>query len=104
VIRAGKRKSGKTRKGNPWLRCLLVQAAHSASHQKNCYLAAQYARLAHRRGSKRAAVAVGHSILVIIYHMLHDGTTYQERGDTFFEEQARQNYEKRLVRQLTNLG
>jgi len=101
---AGKRKSGKTRKGNPWLRCLLVQAAHSASRQKNSYLAAQYGRLKHRRGSKRAAVAVAHSILVIIYHMLRDGTTYQERGDTFFEEQERQNYEKRLVRQLTNLG
>jgi transposase len=69
---AGKRKSGKTRKGNPWLRCLLVQAAHSASHQKNCYLAEQYRRLAHRRGSKRAAVAVAHSILVIIYHMLRN--------------------------------
>jgi transposase len=101
---AGKRKSGKTRKGNPWLRCVLVQAAHSASHQKNCYLASQYHRLAHRRGSKRAAVAVAHSILVIIFHMLRDHTTYQERGDTFFEEQERQNYEKRLVRQLTNLG
>jgi transposase len=101
---AGKHKSGKTRKGDPWLKCLLVQAAHSASHQKNCYLAAQYARLAHRRGSKRAAVAVAHSILVIIYHMLRDGTTYQERGESFFEEQERQNYEKRLVRQLTNLG
>jgi len=101
---AGKRKSGKTRKGNPWLRCLLVQAAHSASHQKNGYLAAQYRRLAYRRGTKRAAVAVAHSILVIIYHMLRDHTIYQERGETFFEEQERQNYEKRLVRQLTNLG
>lgn len=101
---AGKRKNGKTRKGNPWLKCLLVQAAHSASHQKNCYLAAQYSRLAHRRGSKRAAVAVAHSILVIIYHMLCDGTTYQERGEAFFEEQERQNYEKRLVRQLTKMG
>lgn len=101
---AGKRKSGKTRKGNPWLRCLLVQAAHSASHQKNGYLSEQYRRLAHRRGSKRAAVAVAHSILVIIYHMLRNHTTYQERGETSFEEQERQNYEKRLVRQLTNLG
>ena len=67
---AGKRLSGKTRKGNPWLRCLLVQATHSASHQKQCYLAEQYRRIAKRRGSKRAAVAVAHSILVIIYHLL----------------------------------
>src|SRR6266851_5554667 len=74
---AGKRLSGKTRKGNPWLRCLLVQAAHSASHQKQCYLAEQYRRLAKRRGAKRAAVAVAHSILVIIYHLLSNQTTYQ---------------------------
>jgi transposase len=101
---AGKRLSGKTRKGNPWLRCLLVQAAHSASHQKRCYLAEQYRRLAKRRGSKRAAVAVAHSILVIIYHLLSNRTTYQEKGETFFEEQERQGAEKRLVRQLSRLG
>ncbi len=53
---AGKRLSGKTRKGNPWLRCLLVQAAHSASHQKRSYLAEQYRRIAKRRGAKRAAI------------------------------------------------
>jgi hypothetical protein len=101
---AGKRGSGKTRKGNPWLRCLLVQAAHSASRQKKCYLAEQYRRIAKRRGSKRAAVAVAHSILVIIYHLLSNQTTYQEKGETFFEEQERQGAQKRLVRQLTRLG
>jgi transposase len=76
---AGKRLSGKTRKGNPWLRCLLVQAAHSASHQKQCYLAEQYRRIAKRRGAKRAAIAVAHSILVMIYHLLRNQTTYQEK-------------------------
>jgi len=101
---AGKRLSGKTSKGNPWLRCLLVQAAHSASHQKNCYLAEQYRRIAKRRGSKRAAIAVAHSILVMIYYLLRNQTTYQEKGETFFEEQERQGAEKRLVRQLTRLG
>jgi transposase len=101
---AGKRRSGKTRKGNAWLRCLLVQVAHSASHQKNCYLAEQYRRIAKRRGAKRAAIAVAHSILVIIYHLLSHGTTYQEKGETFFEEQERQGAEKRLVRQLSRLG
>jgi transposase len=101
---AGKRLSGKTRKGNPWLRCLLVQAAHSASHQKQCYLAEQYRRIAKRRGAKRAAIAVAHSILVIIYHLLSHQTTYQEKGETFFEEQERQGAEKRLVRQLSRLG
>lgn len=101
---AGKRLSGKTRKGNPWLRCLLVQAAHSASHQKQCYLAEQYRRIAKRRGAKRAAIAVAHSILVMIYHLLSNQTTYQEKGETFFEEQERQGAEKRLVRQLSRLG
>jgi len=101
---AGKRLSGKTRKGNPWLRCLLVQAAHSASHQKQCYLAEQYRRIAKRRGAKRAAIAVAHSILVMIYHLLRNQTTYQEKGETFLEEQERQGAEKRLVRQLSRLG
>ncbi len=101
---AGKRLSGKTRKGNPWLRCLLVQAAHSASHQKHCYLAEQYRRIKARRGAKRAAIAVAHSILVISYHLLRDQTTYQEKGETFFEERDRQGAEKRLVRQLSRLG
>jgi transposase len=101
---AGKRLSGKTRKGNPWLRCLLVQAAHSASHQKHCYLAEQYRRIAKRRGAKRAAVAVAHSILVIIYHLLMNQTTYQEKGEIFFEERDRQGEERRLVRQLSRLG
>src|SRR5437667_8150750 len=81
-----------------------VQAAHSASHQKHCYLAEQYRRIAKRRGSKRAAVAVAHSILVIIYHLLRNHTTYQEKGETFFEEQERQGAEKRLFRQLSRLG
>jgi transposase len=101
---AGQRLSGKTRQGNAWLRCLLVQAAHSASHKKQCYLAEQYRRIAKRRGSKRAAVAVAHSILVIIYHLLRNRSTYQEKGEIFFEEQERQGAEKRLVRQLSRLG
>jgi len=101
---AGKRLSGKTRTGNPWLRCLLVQAAHAASHQKHCYLAEQYRRIAKRRGAKRAAVAVAHSILVIIYHLLSNQTTSQEKGETFFEERDREGREKRLVRQLSSLG
>jgi hypothetical protein len=63
-----------------------------------------YRRLAKRRGSKRAAVAVAHSILVIIYYLLSNQTTYQEKGETFFEEQERQGAEKRLVRQLSRLG
>lgn len=101
---AGKRLSGKTRKGNPWLRRLLIQVAHAAARRKQGYLAAQYRRIASRRGVKRAAMAVAHSILTIIYHVLSNRTPYQERGETFFDEQERQATEKRLVRQLTRLG
>jgi transposase len=101
---AGKRLSGKTRKGNPWLRRVLIQVAHAASRQKNSYLAAQYRRIAARRGTKRAAMAVAHSILVIIYHLLSEGTSYQERGEAFFEERDRETTERRLVNQLTRLG
>ncbi len=65
---------GKTRKGNTWLRKLLVEAAHAAAHTKNTYLSAQYRRVASRRGKKKAMIAVGHSIFVIIYHILSDQT------------------------------
>ena len=95
---------GKRAKAIPGYGASRVQAAHSASHQKHCYLAEQYRRIAQRRGSKRAAVAVAHSILVIAYHLLSHQTTYQEKGETFFEERDRQGAEKRLVRQLSRLG
>ena len=101
---AGKRLSGKTRKGNPWLRRLLLQAAHVVGRQKHGYLAAQFRRIAARRGKKRAAMAVAHSILVIIYHLLRDGVAYEEKGEAFFEEQDREFIQRRLVRQLEQLG
>ena len=75
---AGKRKSGKARKGNAWLRRVLVQAPHAASKTKKTYLTAQYHRLSARRGAKRAALAVAHTILVIIYHLLQDQVSYRE--------------------------
>lgn len=101
---AGKRLSGKTRKGNPYARRLLIQAAHAAAHSKNTYLAAQYRRIAARRGPKRAAVAVGHSILVIVYHLLRDRGTYQDLGGNYFDEHDQQIVQKHLVRRLERLG
>lgn len=101
---AGKRKSGKTRKGNPWLRSILVEAARAAAHTKGTYLSAQYHRLARRRGSKSAAVAVGHTILVIAYHLLKEGTTYTDLGGDYFDRRDRQAVERRLVRRLEGLG
>jgi len=101
---AGKRFSGKTRQGNPWLRRLLVQVAHAAAHSKKSYLAVQYRRIASRRGAKRAAMAVAHSILVIIYHVLLEQKSYQDLGNNFFDERDRQVVEKQLVRRLERLG
>lgn len=100
----GKRQSGKTRKGNRWLRAALVQAAHAAARSKGTYLAAQYRRLAARRGKKRAAVAVGHSILVIFYHMLKKGTVYAELGGTYYDDRDRQAVIQRLTQRLERLG
>ena len=101
---AGKRLSGKTRKGNPYARRLLIQAAHAAGKSKNTYLGAQYRRLANRKGSKKAAVAVGHSILVIIYHLLRDHSRYHAIGGNYFDERDRQVVQKQLIRRLERMG
>src|SRR5207249_360590 len=100
----GKRLSGKTRKGNVWLRQVLIEIAHVASKTKDTYLAAQYRRIAARRGKKRALVALGHTILVIIYHILMQRKPYQELGPTYFDQRERQRVEQRLVRRLERLG
>jgi transposase len=70
----------------------------------NTYLGEQYRRLSKRRGSKRAAVAVGHSIRVIAYHLLKTGETYQEKGATFFDEKDQQHIKSQLVRWLEDMG
>jgi transposase len=101
---AGKRRSGQTRKGNLALRAALIEAAHAAARSKGTYLAAQYRRLAARRGAKKAAVAVGHSILVSVYHLLRDGEDYHDLGGNYFDERDRQAVERRLVRRLEALG
>lgn len=100
---AGRNFSSKTAKGNKYLKSALVQAAHTQRRADN-YLGAQYRRLARRRGSKRAAVAVAHSILVIVYHLLRDGTRYQERGSDYFDKHDRGHLERSLVKRLEQLG
>lgn len=100
----GKRLSGKTRKGNRYVRAALVQAAH-AVRRSQTYLGELYRRLKKRRGSKRAALAVGHSILVIWYQMMKTGEEYQEKGVEFFARQADQGkMERQLVRRLERMG
>lgn len=101
---AGKRRSGKTRKGNKYLRVALVQAAWAASKKKDSYLASQFHRLARRRGKKKAAVAVGHSILVIAYHVLKRRESYKEMGGDYFEKKNVEGQKRRLIRQLEALG
>lgn len=101
---AGKQRTGRTRKGNQALRQGLIQAAHAAAHTKNTYLAAQYHRLAARRGSKRAIVAVAHSMLVIAYCLLSRHEPYRELGGDYFDRLRPETTAKRLLRRLENLG
>jgi len=101
---AGKRKSGKTTKGSPYLRRALVEAAWAASHTKSSYLSAQYHRLASRIGKKRALVAVAHSILVILYHLLSKREHYCDLGLHYLDQRNRDAIRNHLVRRLQTLG
>jgi transposase len=101
---AGKRRSGRTTKGDRWLKRILVQAAWAASHTKGTYLSAQYRRLSKRRGCKRALVAVGHTLLVIIYHVLKRGTSYAELGADFLDRLEPGRLTRQLVKRLESLG
>jgi transposase len=101
---AGKKRSGKTRKGNIFLRTALVTAAISGSRRRGTYLAEKYRRLTARRGKMRAAVAVAHKILVSIWHMLTDGTFYQDLGAGFLDRLDRERTSKHLVRRLAAMG
>lgn len=100
----GRRLRSRTRKGNRWLRRALSESAWAASHSKGTYLAAQYRRLAARRGKKRALLAVGHSILVIMYHLLKDKSEYRDLGEDFFERQQPNRLRRYLVNRLERLG
>ena len=82
---AGKRRGASTEAGNNWLRTTLLESAWAASHSKKSYLGTQFRRLAKRRGPKRAAIAVAHSILVIAYYLLRDGRAYQDLGPDYFD-------------------
>jgi transposase len=102
---AGKRRSGKTRKGNPYLRTALVEAANAAARTKNGYLRAQYEQLKRRRGHGKAIVAVAHSILIAAYHILKDELPYQDLGGDYFARRADpERITKRLIAQLEKLG
>jgi transposase len=101
---AGKRRSTRLRKGAPWLKTTLVQCAWGASRKKVSYLQAQFQRLRSRRGPRKAICAVAASILTAVYHMLRDGTFYQDLGADHFRPTSPQAQADRLVRQLAKLG
>jgi transposase len=100
----GKRLSGKTRKGDRWLRQVLIEVAHVAARTKDTYLAAQYRRIAARRGKKHSLVAVAHTVLVIIYYILTRREPYRELGVAYFDQRERQHVRRRLVQRLERLG
>jgi transposase len=101
---AGKRLRSHTLRKNRWLRRALVEAAWAASHTKASYLGAQYRRLAARRGRKRALMAVGHSLLVIFYHMLKYDVEYQDLGVDYFDKREPERLRRYLVQRLERLG
>jgi transposase len=101
---AGKRKSGRTRKGNQKLRSALVEAARAAARTKDTYLSSQYHRIAARRGANRAAVAVAHSILTIIYHIMKRKQPYIELGPNYYENRKREIIIKRSIKKIESLG
>jgi transposase len=101
---AGKRRSTRIRKGSPWLKTTLVQCAWAATRTKGSYLQAQFYRLRARRGAKKAILAVAASILTAIYHMLKDGTFYQDLGPDHFDPRTKERHKNRLIKRLADLG
>jgi transposase len=101
---AGKRKSGKTRKGDRWLKRFLLEAAWAVSQTEGTYLSALYHRLARRRGKKKAIVAVAHAMVVIIYHILRDKVPYYELGAHHFDRLHVTHIKHHLVKRLEGLG
>ena len=101
---AGKRRSGRTRKGNKYLRAALIQAGLAAMRMNGSALQARYYRVKRQRGHKKAVVAVGHQILEIAYYIMRDGVTYRELGADYFERRHTERTVRRHLRQLEALG
>jgi hypothetical protein len=100
----GKRLSSKTTHGNPWLRRILTEVAWAIAHTTDNYLAAQFHRLARRLGKQKAVVAISHSVLVILYHLLRDHRPYTDLGPDYFDQLHRQRLERHHVHRLEQLG
>jgi transposase len=100
----GKRRQAHTRKGSPWLRAALCESAWAAGRCRDGYLPTQVRRLAARRGRKRAVVAVGHTILVIAYHLIAKGTSYKDLGADHLDIRDAERVKRRSVQRLQALG
>ncbi|HKO86185.1 MAG TPA: IS110 family transposase [Actinomycetota bacterium] len=103
-VTGGKRRSGKTTKGNRWLGEVLTECAWAAARSRDSYLSAQFWRLARRIGKKKAAMAVGHSILIIAWHLLTDHCDYADLGGDYFVRRDADRARQRAVAQLQALG
>ncbi len=101
---AGKRRSTRIRKGNPWLKTALVQCAWAATRTKATYLHAQFLSIRSRRGARKAIIAVAASILTAVYHMLKNGTPYRDLGPQHLESRNKEARARRLLNSLRNLG
>jgi transposase len=101
---AGKRRSVGTGTGNNWLRTTLLESAWAAAHSRKSYLGAQFRRISKRRGSKRAGIAVAHSILVIAYHMLRNGVDFNDLGADYFDRMNNAKLKRYHLRRLAELG
>jgi transposase len=101
---AGKKKGGRTRKGNSMLKKTVIQCGKAAGRSKNTYLNSMYRRIAARRGANRATVAVGHAILRICYYMLRDRLHYRDLGADYFNNRNKQEIVRRTVKRIESLG
>ena len=101
---AGKRKSSRIPKGNVYLKTALVEAAHAAARAKGTYLRDKFYRLKARRGYKRAVVAIGHKILVSVYHMVSQNVSYNDLGDLYLDKLNKNHLTRNLVHRLERLG
>ncbi|MGO9452807.1 MAG: transposase, partial [Candidatus Binataceae bacterium] len=101
---AGKRRSGKTRRGNRWLRTALVEAGGAAGRTKHTALGALYRRLRGHAGHGRAVLAVGRHVLEIAYHLLAEPTTYRDLGTDYFDRHRAERLKRRSLAQLQSLG
>src|SRR5437588_464971 len=101
---AGKHKSGKTRKGNRWLRMTLIEAAAAATRTKDSALQARYRRVMRHRGHKKAVVAVAHAMLRAVYHLLAEGTTYREPGADYYDRRHTHRVTRRAIQLLERQG